>query len=922
MMNDRPYPADTPPPSSRASFAASKISIVYAAAGVFWILFSDPLIARLGLDIPTLERLHAAKGWFFVAVTATLLYLLVHRAVTSVENSRRELIRQKFWMEEASRAAHVALWEWDLGAGAQSWTDVVDSLLGYEPGGLPRTHRAWEAVVHPEDLPRVTDLLERHIDQYEPYDIEYRVKKRDKTYVWWRDRGVCQRDEEGQAYRMAGACLDVTEQKRAEQARQKSEERFRLVADNAGELIWEVDPSGLYRYCSSAAEKILGYSAGELIGRKHFYDLFTPKVQKALKDTVLKAFEQKQPIRNFVNPNIRKDGEIVILETTGAPILDEKGELLGYSGVDMDITERNRAESAVRRQNTYLEALHETTLGLMRRMDLTELFQAIVLRATRFSGADEGWISIYDPERDEFEFKAAIGPVASQIGSRFGSGRGIAGELWRTNRTVLVDDYHTWPERANIAAYDARRATLGIPLRFEGRLAGVLGLAHHDEAGRFEDDELAMLERFAELASIALDNAWLYNQMNEELAERKRMEAERDLIQARLLQSQKMEALGTLAGGVAHDLNNVLGVLVGYSELLLEKIPESSPLRRYVSNILQSGLRGAAIIQDLLTLARRGVAISEVVNLNKVIGEYFKMPEFEMLRAYHPGVTFKTDLGKDLLNVKGSPVHLGKTIMNLTSNAAEAIAGRGEVVVRTENRYLDQPVRGHDTIREGDYVVVTVSDDGRGISEKDIGKIFEPFYTKKVMGRSGTGLGLAVVWGTVKDHNGYIDVLSEEGKGSIFTLYFPASLEEPARPRETPMAETYLGKGESILVVDDVKEQRELATSMLERLGYRVAAVSGGEEAVDYLGTHKADLVLLDMIMDPGIDGLETYQRILAINPGQKAVIVSGYSETDRVSKAQELGAGPYVRKPYVLEKIGAAIRGELDREHSPQSSS
>jgi PAS domain S-box-containing protein len=891
-----------------------KVTSLYAAVGALWILFSDRILGALAFDVPTLTRLQTAKGWLFVAVTATLLYLLVYRSVSSIENSRQELTRQKYQMEEASRAAQVALWEWDLRTGERNWTDVVDSLLGYEPGGFPRTNQAWEAVVHPEDLPRVTGLLGRHIEQDEPYRIEYRVKKRDKTYVWCRDRGICQRDERGKAYRMAGACLDVTEQKRVEQARQRSEERFRFVADNAGELIWEVDPTGLYRYCSSAAENILGYSAGELVGRKYFYDLFPSEVRDELKDAAFKTFERKQSFRRFVNSNVHKNGSIVILETTGAPILDQKGNLLGYSGVDMDITERNRAESALRRQNSYLEALHETALGLMRRMDLAELFQAIVARATRFARADERWICIFDPLRDEFEFKAAIGPIAAQIGARFGSGRGIAGELWRTNRTVLIDDYHTWPQRADVADYDARRATVAIPLRFEGRLAGALGLAHHNAARRFENDEMAMLERFAELASIALDNAWLADQMKGELAERKRMEAERALIQARLLQSQKMEALGTLAGGVAHDLNNVLGVLVGYSELLREKVPETNPLRRYVNNILQSGLRGAAIIQDLLTLARRGVAISEVVSLNRVITDYFETPEFEMLKDYHPGVTFRTDLAEDLLYIKGSPVHLGKTIMNLTSNAAEAIAGRGEVIIGTTNRFLDQPVPGYADIREGDYVVLTVSDDGRGIAAKEIGKIFEPFYTKKVMGRSGTGLGLAVVWWTVNDHNGYIDVQSEEDRGSVFSLYFPVTREEPAKAREAPTAETYLGRGESILVVDDVKEQRELAASMLERLGYRIAAVSSGEEAVDYLKSRSADLVLLDMIMEPGMDGLETYQRILAINPGQKAVIVSGYSETERVSRAQELGAGPYVRKPYAMEKIGATIRMELDR--------
>ena len=240
--------------------------------------------------------------------------------------------------------------------------------------------------------------------------------------------------------------------------------------------------------------------------------------------------------------------------------------------------------------------------------------------------------------------------------------------------------------------------------------------------------------------------------------------AERQRLEGRLNRAEKMEAVGTLAGGVAHDLNNVLGVLVGYSELLLMEISEGSLLRKHVSQILQAGQRAAAIIQDLLTLARRGVTVSEVVNLNKVISDYFKTPEFEKLKAYHPAVTFKTDLDKDLMNVKGSPVHLGKTIMNLLSNAAEAISDHGEVTLLTENRYLDKPIAGYDHIEEGEYVVLRVSDNGKGISGGDIGKIFEPFYTKKVMGRSGTGLGLAVVWGTVKDHGGYIDVQSKEGK--------------------------------------------------------------------------------------------------------------------------------------------------------------
>jgi len=390
---------------------------------------------------------------------------------------------------------------------------------------------------------------------------------------------------------------------------------------------------------------------------------------------------------------------------------------------------------------------------------------------------------------------------------------------------------------------------------------------------------------------------------------------ERKRLEERLKRSEKMEVLGALAGGVAHDLNNMLGMAVGYSELLAEKLPNTSPLKKYADNILQSSIRSAAIIQDLLTLTRRGVTVSEVVDLNRVVVDCLRTQEFEKLKFHQPVVNFLTDLEDGLLNILGSPIHLAKTIMNLALNAAESISGQGEVTIRTENRYLDQSLRRYDDIREGDYVVLTVSDTGRGISANDLGRIFEPFYTRKVMGRSETGLELAVVWGTVKDHNGYIDVRSGEGEGTTFTLYFPATREKPAKVEKTAPSDSYVGKGESILVVDDVKEQRELAISMLERLGYRAEAVAGGEEAVAYLKDKKADLIILDMIMDPGMDGMETYRRIIEIHPKQKAVIVSGFSESERVSKAQKMGAGAFVRKPYILEKIGLAVRKELDRK-------
>jgi two-component system cell cycle sensor histidine kinase/response regulator CckA len=308
------------------------------------------------------------------------------------------------------------------------------------------------------------------------------------------------------------------------------------------------------------------------------------------------------------------------------------------------------------------------------------------------------------------------------------------------------------------------------------------------------------------------------------------------------------------------------------------------------------------------------VASSEVVNINTIVLDFLQTPVFEKMKDFHPRVTFRTECQAELLNTKGSPVHLEKTVMNLVSNAAESISGQGEVTIRTENRYLDKAIRGYDEIKEGDYTVLTVSDTGMGITAEHKEKIFEPFYTKKKMGRSGTGLGLAIVWGTVKDHNGYIDVQTEVGKGTTFTLYFPVTREELSTPRQKMPVEQYMAEGESVLVVDDIPGQRDIATGLLKKVGYQVQAVPSGEEAVEYLKENKADILVLDMIMAPGIDGLETYKRILEINPQQKAILVSGYSETNRVREAQKLGAGSYVRKPYVLEKIGVAIRDELRR--------
>lgn len=389
---------------------------------------------------------------------------------------------------------------------------------------------------------------------------------------------------------------------------------------------------------------------------------------------------------------------------------------------------------------------------------------------------------------------------------------------------------------------------------------------------------------------------------------------EKQRLQEQLQRAQKMEAIGLLAGGVAHDLNNILSGLISYPELLLMEIPDDSPLKKPLVTIQRSGEKAASIVQDLLTLARRGVPVFEALNLNQVISEYLESLEHKRLMESFPNIKMEVSLDPELLNMMGSSVQLSRTIMTLVTNALESMPEGGRITVSTSSRYMDSPLNGYDAIEPGDYITLTISDTGAGMSEKDRQRIFEPFYTKKAMGRSGTGLGMAVLWGTIKDHHGYIQLESKPGEGSSFTLYFPSSTEEIEKKENLHTEDNFRGNGESILVVDDIKEQREIALRILDRLGYKVNVVSSGEEAVEYLKNQRADLLVLDMIMEPGMDGLDTYRRILSMNPDQKAVLASGYSETDRVREALRMGACAYIKKPYHLHKIGIAVKQALLR--------
>jgi signal transduction histidine kinase len=436
-----------------------------------------------------------------------------------------------------------------------------------------------------------------------------------------------------------------------------------------------------------------------------------------------------------------------------------------------------------------------------------------------------------------------------------------------------------------------------------------------DEMGRFTDRFNQMLEqiqsRDVELHTAHGELEARMKKSKDEHAELdKARELEREL-RDKLSRSERMESLGQLAGGVAHDLNNILGPVVAYPEMILERLRSDDPLANDIRQIRDSANRASAVIQDLLTLGRRGNYKLGHVDLNKLIRNYLKSPDFTRMSDSLKNVRIVTHLHEELAPIHASSHHLEKVLMNFTINAFEAMSNGGELKIETYYRRVGNLVSGYEEIPAGDYVVMSVSDTGTGIARKNVARIFEPFFTQKQMGRSGSGLGLAVVYGVVKDLGGYIDVMSAVGRGTQFTVFLapdPSSLPD-IQEQEPPR-----GGDERILVVDDIEEQRDLAMRILDGFGYQATAVDSGQSAMEYLDVNTVDLVVLDMILGDGMDGLETFREYIKLVPDGRCVLVSGYTETDRIKETMQLGAGAFVHKPYSRDDLARAVRETLDR--------
>jgi PAS domain S-box-containing protein len=702
------------------------------------------------------------------------------------------------------------------------------------------------------------------------------------------------------AYQTVQQARFITELKQAQDALKESETHLRTLIRTIPDLVWLKDQDGFYLFCNSKFERYFGAKEKDIIGKTD-YDFVDNEQAAFFRKHDAMAIAIGEPRINEEEVTFADDGHSEILETIKTPMYTSDGRLAGVLGIGRDITDRKKAEEALRLNEARLETqlkLSQMTKESLKQISEFALEEAVGLTESRigflgFTGQDETVLAMGTWSKQTMEDCGVLEkpleyPVCKE---------GLWSEVVRQRGPIVLNDHSAlnffkegFPE-GHVAV-----ERLAIVPVFDGeKIVAVAGVGN--KLKPYDDSDVRQL-------SLLMQGMWM-------IVKRQRAEEALRESEEKLARSKKMESLGLLAGGVAHDLNNVLSGIVNYPEVILLGLPEDSQMRKPVETIKDCGHRAAAIVQDLLTVAR-GVAISkDPLGINELADEYLLSPEFQKLNQYYPEITVKKELDKTLFNIDGSQVHIRKVIMNLVANACEAIEGSGNVTISTVNRYIDKPLKGYDDVNIGEYAVLSVSDDGPGISPDDLERIFEPFYTKKVMGRSGTGLGLAVVWNVVQDHKGYIDVISDKN-GTTLELYFPITRNEIWKKDAPISVEDYKGSGEKILVVDDIDSQREIFCKLLEILGYQADSVPSGEDAVEYVKDHNVDLMLLDMIMDPGIDGRETYERVKKIQPKQKAIIVSGFAETDAVKEAQRMGVGRYIKKPVRLETLGLAIKEAL----------
>ena len=876
-----------------------------------------------------------------------------------------------------------------LGAGVAIMQDgkrVFYNSLVYKTLGY--TREEYEnadplSFVHPDDRPGFLEALRTQPPAETASDtIESRILSKNGE-IKWVEANLLNVEWEGRPA-IQVVMRDVTKSKEAESSLRKSEEIYRLLADNSLDAIWTMNLDLEFTYINPACERLTGFTPEEWIGSRlpeHCDQENFEKMSLVILDELAKGHEGTGVV--FEAVMLRKNGDPFWVEIHGKVLYDDSGVPVGLQGTTRDISERKKSELELETSRSLLEATLESTAdGIL-----------VIGADGKWSGFNQRFMdmcNIRNSHREAGDYQAAAESVRGMLFDRDGFIDGIENDdddpdMVSFKEIRLRDgrffEIYSQPQRLdgsvvgrvfsfrdvteqkkNVEALAGAHRLLTSMLDAVPDLIAVIdrqfkiqysNYKGHDQVipnnrglldvcyGRFklldspcenclvrsvfETGDMLETEsvnpadgRLREVRAFPIMDGDHQTQLVlvyvRDITERKQAEGEKRKLQAQLQQAQKMEAIGTLAGGVSHDFNNLLQAINGYTQMLLMEKKRDDRDFESLSAIKEAGKRARGLVRQLLLFSRKADTEFKPIDLNAEITQVQKV----FSRTLPKMIEIDAHLEGRIWCVNADSVQMEQILFNLGTNAAAAMPGGGRLLIETKNIVLDKP-KGDETlgIRAGRCVLLTVSDTGCGMDKETQTKIFEPFFTTKEIGK-GTGLGLASVYGIVKNHGGYIECLSEPGRGTTFNIYLPA-MDEGDYGDDDYEFETPPGGDETILIVDDEESVRGVASQVLGKFGYNILTARNGEEALECYTANpgKIDLVIMDMGM-PGMGGGRCIKEILHFDSLAKIIIASGYSMNDQVVGCLEAGALEYVAKPYeladLLRKIRAVFDGEFER--------
>lgn len=751
-----------------------------------------------------------------------------------------------------------AVWDWRLDTGEIYFSPRWYTMLGYEPDEFPQDFDTWRKLVYPDDLPEAEKRLTSHVESCEPFEAEFRMRTKSGGWKWILGRGkVVEINDQGKAVRMLGTHVDINYRKLAEEALRKSEQKYKLLADNSSDVIWIRDMEFNLTYVSPAVERVRGFTVEEVLKQK-LNDVLTPgsaKMALELFSTLVPQAVTGEQADNTLTVDLEhkcKDGNTKWLECHLSLLRDDAGEVLGILGVSRDINDRKNEEKSRKEAEERFRKAFETSpdaININRLSDGT------------YVEVNDGFLQILGFDREDI-----IGKTSLEL------------DIWvnPNDRNTLVEGLKEKGYYSNLEAQFRRKdgsTTYGL---MSASVIQLNGEPH--------------------IISITRD-----------IGDLRKAQEERAQLREQLQQAQKMDALGTLSSGIAHDFNNILAAIMGYAELALEDLPRDIPMRDDLTAITKAATKARNLVRQILTFSRAVKGEKRSLSINKVAKEATTILE----RTLPKMISLKLELQGGVHPVKADPQQMEQIFINLATNAGDAIEGNGNVTISTQNVSVENKVcAGCGQEFSGQYVLITVKDDGSGMRPEVQEKIYDPFFTTKGVGR-GTGLGLSTVFGIVTGHGGHIQCESRLGEGTEFLVYLPAADEMVHETRSSDgITGVSLNGSGTILLVDDDSAVRSIAEKMLSRSGYDIMLADRGEAALNIFRDHSdgIDLVIMDLGM-PGMGGKACLQEMIALDPKARVLIASGYIEYEQTGELESLGAVGLVTKPYRMADLLGRVR-------------